>query len=233
MTSPASSRELDLALARDLAHDLARDLDREFDVALALDRAVALACGPALDAADELDVANDLERARDRARNLAARLGRGDFEFVIEVANTMEVDRDLAFDLASALDDAKELAHAVVITRDLGRNRALANELRSAIDLLVSFEKALALTSARTAAEPAARSSVRVSRLASRATTLAAGLTPRASRARYIEEYAAELYELAQFSRRAQWAYAARLLLCAPSLRYVLRHDARGAVQGP
>jgi hypothetical protein len=60
----------------------------------------------------------------------------------------------------------------------------------------------------------------------------AARLLPRVDRLRYIEEYRAELYELALTSRWAQWTYAARLLACALPLRHELRRDAREVVQG-
>jgi hypothetical protein len=75
--------------------------------------------------------------------------------------------------------------------------------------------------------------SVCISPLAGRVTTVAARLLPCAERLRYVEEYRAELYDLARISRRAQWAYAVRLLMCALPLRRELRRDAREAVQGP
>jgi hypothetical protein len=71
-----------------------------------------------------------------------------------------------------------------------------------------------------------------VNRLAGRVADAAARLLPCGDRLRYVEEYRAELYELALCSRRGQWAYAVRLLACALPLRRELRRDAREVVQG-
>jgi hypothetical protein len=63
----------------------------------------------------------------------------------------------------------------------------------------------------------------RVSRLARRVAGWTVRLLPAPDRARYRDELAAELYELRESSRRAQLAYAVRLLVRSVSLRRALR----------
>lgn len=63
--------------------------------------------------------------------------------------------------------------------------------------------------------------------LAGRLTGIAVRLLPSADRLRYAEEYQAELSDLSQISRWAQWAYAVRLIASAPMLRRELRSSAR------
>lgn len=71
-----------------------------------------------------------------------------------------------------------------------------------------------------------------ISALAGRASDVAARFLPQTDRARYAEEYRCELYELAQYSVRAQWEYVARLLVCSLRLRRELHRDAREAAGG-
>lgn len=68
-------------------------------------------------------------------------------------------------------------------------------------------------------------SPVQVNPLAAHASACAVRLLPRAERPKYVEEYHSELYELARISRRAQWAYAVRLLVCSPLIRRELRRE--------
>jgi hypothetical protein len=63
------------------------------------------------------------------------------------------------------------------------------------------------------------------SRFAARLLDFAAWVLPPADRARYCEEYQAELYELALVGRRAQWAYSVRLVLYSLPLRHALQRD--------
>jgi|SRR5579884_3238912 len=81
------------------------------------------------------------------------------------------------------------------------------------------------------AARYASRSRGRISSLAACTARFAVRLLPAADQPRYSEEFQAELYELAQTSRRAQWAHAVWLVCCAPRQRRELRLAAREAVE--
>lgn len=139
-------------------------------------------------------------------------------------------DRDLSLD--------RELERNILYARDLARSvareRVLAGAFATNYDVTHRFIRELMETKEqlqRLAAEQQAKRAT-ISTLATRATDAAARLLPPADRVRYAEEYRCELYELAQGSRRAQWAYALRLLVCAVSLRRELRRDAREAAGG-
>lgn len=77
--------------------------------------------------------------------------------------------------------------------------------------------------------KPLASPRIPVHPLARRLTGIAVRLLPSADQVRYAEEYQAELNDLIQISRRAQWAYVVRLLASAPVLRRELRSSARTA----
>lgn len=79
--------------------------------------------------------------------------------------------------------------------------------------------------------ESQSRGHVEVSGFALRLTRIAVVFLPRPFRARYREEYAAELYELSFVSRRAQWRYALNLLAAAWLLRRALARAARQPAQ--
>lgn len=70
-----------------------------------------------------------------------------------------------------------------------------------------------------------------VSRSAQRLTTLASACLPRSHRARYREEFEAELYDLARISRPAQWRYALMISLTAWRLRQAVCRAAGAPVR--
>lgn len=180
-------------------------------------------------------ILSSLYRAHDRVRELG-----------------LVLDRDLARSVAHDLDVALELVHALGGFRDLagrlGFAREVAHELdlaiarnpirgrRIVLDLVQRVDGALLLAAelddavAGVTRDPLP--SFGISSLAARTAGWAVWLLPPAARSRYAEEYKAELYELARRSRQAQWAYAARLVCCAPRQRRELRLAAREAVQG-
>lgn len=71
------------------------------------------------------------------------------------------------------------------------------------------------------------RGDIVIDRAALRLTELAERALPRAHRARYREEWRAELYDLAGVSRRAQWRYAVNVLITAWPVHCELRRADR------
>ena len=63
--------------------------------------------------------------------------------------------------------------------------------------------------------------------MTARAVSLATGLLPKASREDYREQFAADLHELAELSRIAQWRYAVSIWLNICKLAWVLRGSKR------
>jgi hypothetical protein len=176
--------------------------------------------------AHELEVVIELESGADGIRNLAH-----------------EVVRDLTHMLDLATVDGHDHRLAHVVERAHGNAATLSRFLRSAVThkiaaaLLAELENGRLLIfqpieMAVSVKQQGEAAYVRMSSLAERVIGAVARLLPCADRLRYVEEYRAELYELALDSRRAQWAYAVRLLACALPLRRELRRDAREVVQG-
>lgn len=205
-----------LGAFRTLVHRIGTDVDRVCDYRFRpgnedeeLDLTLIHACHRVRDLARELEDARDFDsdRARHCTRELdlllahARDLGLGRSSD-LDFNRTRYLVRHLSEGLNSGRDLARELAHA----RDLAKQLIEANQ------------------QPQSAASP-----LRVSVLAGRASDAAARLLPRVDQARYTEEYRSDLFELAQVSRRAQWAYAARLLACAVPLRRELRRRAREA----
>jgi hypothetical protein len=223
-------RALDVALIR--ASDLVRILDFGLD--------------HAEDPVGNLDLHLGLERACDRALDLARAIDLAHEALKCGVEGTCSLDPSFArallqncdFKLDAASDRAGELARAIDVERascvEAARNAAhdFVTEVELARRRVSTFADWLSFSMAHSDEQPDGGANVRVSPLAGRLTGAAASLLPRADRSRYAEEYQAELYELAQFSRQAQWAYAVRLLACALPLRRELRRDAHEVVPG-
>ncbi len=174
------------------------------------------------------NLARDLNRARDRSDALAAAF---DWDF----ASTPNLALALARDIASVLDLARDLAPDLArdLARDLDLARDIASALTPVLDLAPHIDLARDITRARDLARDLARdasvrgkpAAVRVAPAAGRLLAAAARLLPAADRARYGEEYRAELWELAHAGagRRGQLAYAARQVVSALHLQAELR----------
>lgn len=161
-----------------------------------------------------------------------------------ELDLAVDLDLDFAFELAKGLihtaldldlDVVRHLLHDldVAVARAYARAHDHDHDRTLALDLALDITRVL-VAELKGAQSPARHEGVfiRVSPPAARLADTAAKLLPRAERFRYAEEYHSELHELARISRRAQWAYAVRLLGWAPSLRRELRRDANEAVPG-
>lgn len=144
-------------------------------------------------------------RAFDRGLDLKRYVAHAvDLSHVLNLQGARDID--LACNLADYLSRCELLVHSLILAREYAS--LLAGERQ----------------------QP--QSSVIISALATRAAAVAARLLPPAARARYAEEYRCELYDLAQVSRRAQWAYSFRLLAYALPMRRELRRDAREVARG-
>jgi hypothetical protein len=130
-------------------------------------------------------------------------------------------------DLNDVLSRARHLSHLIRRLFRLGLAHALDHE--AALDLIGALVRAKAEVSARTAGND------RYSALMARRLVAAAvGLLPASDRNRYLEEFRAEVNDLARarHGRRAQAMYGARLLASALQLRAELRTPGRrGAAQ--
>ncbi|WP_369192444.1 hypothetical protein [Streptomyces sp. R08] len=179
----------DLDLARDLTRDNATR-DRDFAVDLAFDRAL------------------DLEHALSRA-----------YQLVVVAASEPDLirDRGLTHQLASASASASDLDHqlAVALASDLDLDPDLGGVVRDVVRSLESAERNVALL-VDAGDEPAAGGSeARVSGWARWLVGVASRVVPVRERARYVEEWRYELWELgkqAQGRRRHQIRYALRVL---------------------
>jgi hypothetical protein len=192
----------------------------------------ACALVAALDDALVGALALDNARARDLAR---AR------KLVFALNHAFDLERVLAPDLDFALALALDLERVLkprprpqqrALERVLNRDRVLnsAPDRNSALDLARRLARDIDL--ARREGAPAGLRRVRPGQVAPSAGRLlaaAARLLPRADRGRYTEEFQSELSDLvaAGAGRRAQLAYAARLLAAARSLRVELRAPRR------
>ncbi len=182
--------------ARALARLLVRHLDRVHDIALDLDR----------DNPD-LHIAPQLAYVRDRARDLYRAVDPNS-----DISNTRV--RALARGIARDLDHIRDRARAInafVIDIHLVETARTAGELLQTMEVLELTEEASAPPEVTAGA--AARSP---GRTVSRLIAVAAWLLPVAHRARYGEEFRAEVGEL---PRRARPSYALRLIGSAPALR--------------
>ena len=203
---------LDVALERDLALGRARELARELPHALGLarDRLLDLDQARFL----YLDQARFLDRTRVRARDLALDIDR-------DLGHARDLSRDLSRTLDTALDfDRTDEPFAVFIA--FKRVQAVAAELCGCLEDAVILTESKQFSRRRSAGK---REQFVVSPLAQRLTGAAVLCLPVTQRARYREEYHAELHEIAGTSRRAQWRYAANLLICAWPLRRELRRS--------
>jgi len=205
---------------RTLARALARAHTRAVELHDALDRAL----GRAFD----LDFDRDLVRYR--AHVLAHNLGRA-------CVRASDLDRDLrntladVFNLSYAFDLDFDRDRALRFDRDLVRELDVARDLACAIQL--DLASAVRANSARVpAGDVAVKPSAAPGGLAVLAGQLAAAavrLLPAGDRRRYLEEFQSELADLAlaRGNRRAQLAYAVRLLISAWRLRAELRSPRR------
>lgn len=235
--SPANELALERARALDLPRTFARALPEHRVRALAQERARTLAHrrGLILDLARTrahdlylrfgLDVGFGLDLARDRTRDLYLNLDQA---------------RSLAYDLADDLDFARDLScgrdvvHAFAHARDRNAGLDLAVKrgrtcLATVIADLERLKTELALAVDEPLSRGATAGSARTweSRVALRLTRLTTRCLPARHRARYREEYAAELSDLHGAPRRAQWRYALNTLAVAWKLRYELRRADR------
>jgi hypothetical protein len=237
---PKTDVELDLVLKIKLA------LDAAFVRASDLVRILDFGLDHAEDPVGNLDLHLGLERACVRALDLARAIDLAHEALESGVQGTSSLDPPFArallqncdFKLDAASDRACALARAIDVERascvEAARNAAhdFVTEVELARRRVTTFAERLSFSMAHSDEQPDGGENVRISPLAGRLTGAAASLLPRADRSRYAEEYQAELYELARFSRRAQWTYAVRLLACAVPLRRELRRDAHEVVPG-
>ena len=155
----------------------------------------------------------DITDAADRARHLAR---------TITHAFGHDFDRDLVH--VQGLDYARTRDHH----RDLFRIVANGPRRNSDRDPEVLCYAAVRLYVQLMSLAPgsnAPRERTRVSAIASRVTAAAAALLPVPSQARYREEFASELLEMAAVSRRAQWSYAFGVLAAVWPLRRRLKRS--------
>ena len=210
----------------------------QLEVAAARGRADGLALGLAT------CLNNDLESARELVRVLSRRAPHGVGPSTVDTCERLVLVLARAAAASRAFDRGLDLkryvAHAVDLSRVLNLHGArdidiacnLADNL-SRYELLVhELMAAREHVSQLAGQRQQPQSSVTISALATRAAVAAARLLPLAARARYAEEYRCELYDLAQVSRRAQWAYSFRLLACALPMRRELRRDACEVARG-
>lgn len=209
--APAHPLDLDL----DLARVLARDLNRDRDLALDLD------LGPVVGLARACDCTRDLVLALSDARARFHALAR---VYDSNLARGLDLACDLARDLA------RDLIHADASACDLARARVLAHNLadaRYSLDrLIVALERENADAAEAVDGQSASRG-CRPSQAVLRLALLTTSLLPTAHRARYREEFEADLRELAEVCRRAQWRYALGTLTNAWTLRAALRRAQR------
>lgn len=209
-----------------------RYLDRDADRADARDRAHAI-----LDA---------LKLAHTQARALGLNPGRGVGYAVAFLAAEHRATlarrrgNDLDFEHASAV--AADLFAAGLFAGDLDcacrGARAVAADLDYALErttygvvddldcvLERAIEHALDVEHSRARLPSGRHPAIRVAPSARRLVVAATRLLPAADRARYAEEYATELWEIAYAGagRRQQIRYALRQFTCAPHLRSALR----------
>jgi len=135
--------------------------------------------------------------------------------------------------LAPAPDLTRERDLAHDLGRDLARDRALARDHASALDLAGARDRWFSL-----ADSPAGRSAVpdadhAVSAAAERIVVNLVRLLPVSSRSRYREEFTAELDELAAagLTRWAQLGHAGRLTVRIWSLRSAIRTNTRASTR--
>lgn len=202
-----------------LAHDLRQDLFRALNAAKRLD----------LDRASGLDVSSDQIIALGRTCGHVSAYRR------VLVA----ISRNLAFTrvrlYSDDLDLDRDLARVRAFIRDLDHSQDLQSIHDRDLDLArgsaVLLERKLAAAAGEQDTRPTVRAPrKRISPVAGCAVGVVVRVLPPVDRPRYAGECKAELYELAEVSRRAQWAYAARLICCASRLRRELRHAARKVV---
>lgn len=193
---------------RILARNLVLALDRADSLtaeAITIDREIGNAYGDlGFDLGKDLDIGRALGRARRRADGLTNDLARGH-----DPVRTYGRARDLASGLQRVLgligDDTCELAQSIRVALDLANDLARAAHVGG---------------------------QSRAGRVASSAAGLLAAavrLLPAAERARYAEEYRAELWDLTQAGagRIRQLRYALRQLLSAPAMRFALQSPRR------
>jgi hypothetical protein len=218
------------ARAHDLVRDLALDLERVRDLALNLERVRDLAHDlerartRVLDIERICDLALDLERVRDLALNL---------ERVRDLALDLDLEHDLDIDrvrvlglhLAHIRSSARVLEHDLDLARDLD----LEHDLEHAHATTVDLATALAFARAEAVDPGGAGVPVRVSGQARRLAHAAARLLPAAERSRYAEEYAGELWGIAEAGgrRRSQVSHALSMIRGALMLRFELGRPQR------
>jgi hypothetical protein len=206
-------RSLDptLTLANALDSDLTRALSRTcaFDHDFTFDRDVVRAL------LRPRDLARDLDRVCDLARDLDQVCGLAQAQASVHtrvraLIDTLEHTRTLALALDRDLADGRTLAAI--------RARALARDIENLHeqfgDLLSELHTSVAATPRRKRRQH--------SRIARRMTAVAVRILPSAHRTRYAQEFAAELYDLAEQSARAQIGYALHLAATAWPLRRTL-----------
>lgn len=203
------------------------------------DQAPARATDLAIEVALARALAQTLARARDLTRALAC-----NFDVARELAFILDRARDLAHfldpfldpELALHLDVASDVAFTVAFDRsfDVTRARALTLALDGTQVALNALSAVLEQDSAGAAdvadlSTPDGPSGPEASRAALRLARLTVRCLPVRHRARYREEYAAELSDLAGVSRGAQWRYTFNIVARA----LVLRRDLRRADRVP
>lgn len=225
----ARDRDLDIDLARDIARDLDIDLARNLtrDIARALARDIARAHDIAhdidRDLSHDLSRAHDIDRALSRARDIARDLAH-------DHARDLTLARDLALvgALARDIDLARDLARDLTLVgaRDLTRALDLVGAIEAARQMVTPIAAALS-ASAATAGGPVQGDSggVQPGRVAVGVVQRMVRVLPTGDRARYRQEFLAELHALAQeqASRRVQLGHVLRAAAGMWSLRRVLR----------
>jgi hypothetical protein len=201
MNARAATR--DVSIARELAAILAK----AYIFALRLDDFVDLDLRSSTDYSGH-SCARDLTRHLDLAHHLA---------------HSLPAD-DLAGELLRTIDLARDLSRQVAyeLTREFAHDRNIAHELARDIDsiryLARDYIRRFPADDARNAcAAPAALRLVAVAGL----------LLPRSDRPRYVEEYRAELFYLADHGAKRwhQVSYSVRQLLRAPQMRAACRRQ--------
>jgi hypothetical protein len=216
--SSRAARDLETMLEGILsgALALARDLDLYPHLTL------ALVHNRDLDLTRARDITRDITRAltptRDITRSLAPALTRN-IDLTRDIAAALAAARDRAADLY--LDSARDLARD--LDRVLGRADGLARDLDAASVIALDYFNA-ARAGRRGSAKDDRSAAVRVSRQAKQLAKGAARLLPAADRTRYAEEWAAELWGIAEADgkRRPQVAHAMHLVRGALVLRFEL-----------
>jgi hypothetical protein len=200
--------------AQSIAHDLASDLN--YDVVLVRDAEAVL------------------DRALIQSRDLNDLLNRlahvcGDPVIRPILFRISESARDLDPALFRGRERARLFAPAIAshLASDMADARGCAFHLEQLLELVV--EHLEQINGPSRATYGVQRSAVRIAPSANRLLTAAARLLPADGRARYAEEYATELWEIAETGagRRQQIHYALRQLIRAAPLRSSVRAPRR------